>query len=115
MSEPVLVSVATAVASKAALDLYALVKRRFQRDPEADATLEAATRHPDDEGGVLALAEQIERHGRLDPAFAQAVQAAWTATEQSTQVHDDGIVNQISGGVVGKSFQGRDVHGDVRF
>jgi hypothetical protein len=115
MPEPVLVSVATAVASKAALDLYDLVKRRFRRDAEASAALEAATSAPDQEANVLALAEQLERLDRLDPDFGREVRATWNLSRQDASAQDDAVVNQITGGVVGRSFQGRDVHGDVRF
>lgn len=115
MPEPVLVSIATAVATKAALDLYALVKRRFTGEPEAQDALEAATADPEDQGRVQALAEQIDRVGRDDPEFGRAVQATWQRFETRGEAEDGGVVNQITGGVVGKSFQGRDVHGDVRF
>jgi hypothetical protein len=113
MPEPVLVSIATAVATKAALDLYGLVKRRFERDPEAEAALDAAAEDPDDRDAVVALADQIERVGRLDPEFDRAVRVTWDASTTTTVAQDDGVVNQISGGAVGRAVQARDVHGDV--
>jgi hypothetical protein len=117
MPEPVLVSVATAVASKAALDLYGLVKRRFGRDPKAQEALDAAADDPTSEERVLALAEEITRLEQLDADFAREVRAGWEAEQAKAGpvAQDDGVVNQISSSVVGRSFQGRDVQGDVRF
>jgi hypothetical protein len=103
--EPVLVAVATAVASKAALDLYGLVKGRFEHDRDASGALEDASRG--DERAIEALAEHLERVERLDPEFGRAVRAAWQAEVGGR------VANTVVGDVVGKSFQGRDVHGDV--
>lgn len=117
MLEPIFITVATAVAGKAALDLYQLVRERLARDPDAHATLEAAEDRPGDPELVRVLAEEIARAARLDPDFDQAVREAAPAptgpAASAGEATEGGVVNQISGSAVGKAVQARDVQGDV--
>jgi hypothetical protein len=113
MPEPVLLAVATAVASKAGLDLYALVKRRLGRDPDAGAVLDAATADPGNDKLVAVLAERLAEVERTDPGFARDLRVAWTAF--SATAEGEAVVNQVSGTVTGNVVQARDIQGGVRF
>ncbi|WP_162831026.1 hypothetical protein [Amycolatopsis ruanii] len=106
MPEPILVSIATAAATKAVQGLYELIKRRFADDPEATAVLETAT--PEAPETVEVLAERLDRAGREDPRFAEALREAWSQ-------HGDGANNQISGTVHGNVVQARDINGNISF
>jgi len=113
MSDPVLLSAATAVATKAALDLYNVVKRRFRQDADADRALDAAVATPDDDH-VATLADHLARIDAADAEFAAAWRASWRQHDQRAAATDDAVVNQI-GGDVNQSVQARDIHGDITF
>lgn len=107
MPEPILVSIAAALAGKAATGLYDLAKRKFSGHKEATAELEAAVAQPDDPRRIEILAERISRTEHDDPEFRTALRAAW-ASHSSDNVH-----NQVQGSVVGKLVQARDIHGNI--
>jgi hypothetical protein len=108
MPEPILISIATALATKAATGLYDLVKKKFAKDPQALAELEAAS--PEQPETIEAVAERLESARQADPDFAAALTAEWT--QHAT---GGGVNNQISGTVHGKVVQARDIHGDISF
>lgn len=110
MTEPIWLSIATALATKAATGLYDLVKKKFSKDPEATKALEAAEAAPEKPETISALAERLESFERADPEFARELRAGWAQHAES-----DGVVNQISGPVLGKVIQARDIHGDITF
>jgi hypothetical protein len=101
MTDPILMSVATALATKAATGLYELVKQKFGRHPERARALEAAEGKPAGSAEVATLAEALAAAGREDPAFAQQLRAA-------TRVD---VRNVVSGTVSGHVVQ---VAGDVQ-
>lgn len=113
MPEPILLAMATAVASKAGLDLYGLVKRRLGWAAESDAALDAATADPENHELVAALAQHLAEAEAADPEFSAQLRAAWAATTSAAD--HDGVVNQVSGTVAGHVVQARDIHGDIRF
>ncbi|TNC27316.1 hypothetical protein [Amycolatopsis alkalitolerans] len=106
MPEPILISIAAALAGKAATSLYDLVKKKFAKSPEAVAELEAAT--PEAPETIEAVAERLESLSREDPEFGEALRAEWAR-------HDESVTNTISGKVHGKVVQARDIHGDIHF
>jgi hypothetical protein len=108
MPEPILISIATALATKAATGLYDLVKKKFSKDPKAAAELEAA--QPDKPETIAAVAERLEAAEQADPEFAAALRAEWTQ-----HADNGGVNNQISGTVHGKVVQARDIHGNISF
>lgn len=77
MPEPVLISIAAALASRSVISLYKLVKDKFSDDPEATAVLEAA------EGTAEDSAEMKKLRGKLtvaeveDPAFSKCLHQEW--------------------------------------
>lgn len=111
MPEPVLVSIAAALAAKSATSLYELVKRKFSGRKEAQAALEAAEGAASDSAEVEALATQLADTERRDPAFATELRNAW----QQVSATDGRVVNQITGNVSGKVVQARDIEGGVTF
>ena len=105
--EPILVSIAAALAAKSATSLYDLVKRRFAGRWEATAALEAA-RGADEEADLAAHLAAAEAQ---EPAFGVELRQTW----QRVNADRGGVVNQITGNVSGKVVQARDIHGDIKF
>ncbi|MEV5716651.1 hypothetical protein AB0L41_22370 [Amycolatopsis mediterranei] len=109
MPEPILVSIAAAVAAKGATGLYDLVKRKFAKDPAAVAVLDAAAAAPEDTRPVTALAERLHEAEAEDGEFAEALREEW---RKLTITHGE-VHNQVTGNVTGKVVQARDVHGNI--
>lgn len=109
MPEPVLLSIAASLATRAVAGLYELVRNRFADDPVATAVLAAADGAPADSPQVTALGAVLERATEADPAFAEALRREHEAG-QSGQV-----INSISGTVTGTAVQARDIHGGISF
>lgn len=109
MPEPILVSIAAALAAKGATGLYDLVRRKFAKDPTAVAVLEAASAAPDDDRPITALAERLYEAEAEDGEFAEALREEW---EKLPGSHGD-VHNSVTGNVTGKVVQLRDVHGDI--
>jgi len=105
MPEPVLISLAAALAARSVTGLYKLVKEKFSGDPEAAAVLEAAEGAAEDSPEVRELATRLSAAEDEDPGFAERLRREW---DQSP-----GVVNTISGTVSGKVVQARDVHGNI--
>lgn len=113
MTEPILVSVAGALASRAATGLYELVKRAFSGRQEATRALEAAEGAEEGSPEVERLAEELAAAQREDPAFGEELRKQWLSVHQQAQY--GGVTNQVSGDVSGKVVQARDIHGDISF
>ncbi|TDW18946.1 hypothetical protein [Kribbella kalugense] len=108
--EPILISIAAAIAAKGAGSVYDLVKRRFGRDPEAMKELEAAETAPADPAAVEALAARLDLVRSADPSFAAELNRVWDEVPK-----DQRVVNQISGPVSGKVVQAGEVTGNINF
>ncbi|HET6711405.1 hypothetical protein [Amycolatopsis sp.] len=109
MPEPILVSIAAALAAKGATGLYDLVKRKFAKDPEAIALLTAAEAAPEEAQPITALAERLHEAEAEDGEFAEALRAEW----QKVSLSHGSVSNQVTGNVTGKVVQARDIHGDI--
>jgi hypothetical protein len=109
--EPILVSIAAALAAKTTTSLYELVKGKFAGREEAKAALEAADGASPDSPEVAALAAQLDTEETEDPEFGEELRRTW---QQTTASHG-GVVNQITGNVSGKVVQARDITGDIKF
>ena len=132
MPDPVLSSVAAAIAGKAAeaamqggkdawTALVRLIRDRFRRDEAATGALEIARRDPADELAVAALAQALERLAAADGDFAVQVRELWPRAAAELAAAADGVVNSATGSVGGHLMQARDVRvegglhfGDVR-
>lgn len=115
MPEPVLVSIAAALATKAVSSLYDVVKKRFANRAEARAALEAATASPDDAKAVTVLAERLAVEEAADPEFKAALRAEWAKVGVEQHADHGAVTNQVTGDVSGKVVQARDIHGDITF
>ncbi|MQA08570.1 MAG: hypothetical protein GEU98_08445 [Pseudonocardiaceae bacterium] len=113
MPEPILMSIAGALAARAATGLYELVKKKFSGNQEAEAALDAAEREPENSERISELATALESAEHEDPEFAGALRAEWQQVWQHAE--SGGVTNQISGSVDGKVVQARDIHGDISF
>ena len=111
MPEPILVSIAAAIAAKSATSLYELVKRKFGGREEAERALTAADGAAPESTEVAALATHLAAAEAEDPAFATELRNTW----QQVAAREGGVVNQISGNVSGKVVQARDIEGGVSF
>jgi hypothetical protein len=109
--EPILVSIAAALAAKSATSLYDFVKRRFAGREDAAAALEAAEGAPPDSPEVTTLATRLAEAETADPDFATELRQLW----QQVNATDGGVVNQITGNVTGKVVQARDIEGGISF
>jgi hypothetical protein len=111
MPEPVLVSIAAALAAKSVTSLYDLVKRKFAGRMEAATALEAAEGTGPDSPEVTALATQLAATEADDPEFKVELRHMW----QEVSAEGGGVVNQITGNVSGRVVQARDIEGGVSF
>ncbi|GLZ36506.1 hypothetical protein [Actinokineospora sp. NBRC 105648] len=115
MPEPVLVSIAAALAAKSATSLYELVKTRFARRAEAAAALEAAAGAAPESTEVATLAAELEREERQDPQFQSDLRSQWDTVATQLQADHGAVNNQITGNVSGKVLQARDIQGGISF
>ncbi|SDY29691.1 hypothetical protein SAMN05421504_10573 [Amycolatopsis xylanica] len=110
MADPFLISVSATLAARTVIGLYELVKKKFTRDPEAMAALEAADQ--DKPESLQVLAERLDIAMKADTDFAAAVMEQAPARQTGDS---DNVLNQNFGHVEGKLLQARDIHGDVSF
>ncbi|MFD1147414.1 hypothetical protein [Saccharothrix hoggarensis] len=110
MPEPLLVSVAAAIASRAVAGLYELVRARFADDPAATATLTAAEGAAEGSPRVAALGAALEQVTEVDPGFRAALLSRLEASRTGR------VTNQITATTVrGNVLQAGDVQGGVNF
>ncbi|QFZ17101.1 hypothetical protein [Saccharothrix syringae] len=109
MPEPVLLSIAASLATRAVGGLYELVRRQFADDPVATAALTAAEGAPADSPQVRALGEALERATAADPGFAGRLREHDSVTQTGR------VTNSISGTVHGHVLQAGDIQGGVTF
>lgn len=106
MIDPILTSIATALATKAAGSLYELVSKVFRRHPAARKALEAAQGAEPDSAPVQALAERLAEVTAAEPDFDR---------ELRELAENGGVVNKITGNVSGNVVQARDITGNISF
>jgi len=111
MPEPILVSIAAALAAKSATSLYDLVKRKFAGRDDAAAALEAADGASPDSAEVATLATHMAAVENDDPAFRTELRNTW----QQVSAGQDGVINQVTGNVSGNVVQARDIDGGISF
>ena len=111
MPEPILIAIATALATKAATGVYDLVKKKFSGDKKAIAALEAAEAAPSDETTVKALAERLEVAGQEDAEFAEALRSEWQNVQVEQHVEHGSVANAVTGNISGNArvVQARDI------
>jgi hypothetical protein len=120
MPDPVISSVAAAVASQATelavqggkeacTALVKLIRERFGRDKAAAAALEAARGSPQDETAIAHLALELERLVLVDAHFAMRIRDLWRQAAAELSAGDGGMINSATGSVGGHLMQARDV------
>jgi hypothetical protein len=121
VTDPVMLSVATAVAGKAAeaaadggktalAALVRLIRGRLTGNKAADAAFNAALSRPDDPAALEEFARMLERVTAGDAGFAAQVRALWPQVQAELSAHDGGVVNTSTGTVSGHLIQTRDIH-----
>jgi len=127
MADPVMSSVAAAVAGKAAeaalhggkaacTALVKLVRDRCRRDKKAGQALDAAVATRD-EAAIAALALALERLAAADAGFGNRVRELWPRVVTELSADEGGVVNSVTGSVGGNLLQARDlrVEGGLHF
>ena len=118
--DPILSSIATAVAGQAAelavqggkeacAALVRLIRERFSHDKAATAALEAARGQPAQDAAVADLARALERLTSQDAAFADRIRELWPLARAELSASDGGVVHSATGSVGGHLMQARDV------
>ncbi|MER7009569.1 hypothetical protein ABT297_41890 [Dactylosporangium sp. NPDC000555] len=102
-------------AKSAITALVTVVRRRFERRPDAQAALDAAEDDPSDPGRIQALSTALRTAAAADPDFAEALRVAWREVSAHVEVPDPGNVNHITGAITGNVVQARDISGGVTF
>lgn len=117
MTDPILLAVATTLATKAATGLYEFVKNKFAKRGAADTTaLEQAVGAAPDSQQVHTLAAALSRAAAEDSTFATELHAQWQQVTQVAQhAEPGGVNNQISGTVTGTVVQAKDISGGLHF
>ncbi|MFD9740616.1 hypothetical protein [Umezawaea sp. NPDC059074] len=114
MPEPVLLSIATAVVTKAVAGLYELVKAKFSDDPVATAALEAAEQAGEGSPEAERLGDVLAEAERQDPGFGEALRGEWTRS-QTTATQTGHIANQVTNAAGANVLQAGKVEGAVTF
>lgn len=115
MPEPVLISIAAALASRSVVGLYKLVKKKFSNDPEAAAVLEAAEGAAEDTPALKKLQDKLAKAQTEDPKFAKELQDEWARVQVENQAETGGVVNSVTGSVSGNVVQAREIQGGISF
>ncbi|OLF13530.1 hypothetical protein [Actinophytocola xanthii] len=115
MPEPVLISIAAALAAKAVTGLYDFVRDRLANRPGATEVLEAAAGAQPDSAEVVALGEVLATAEAADPEFGIELRARWHAASVEQRADRGGVTNQVSGSVRGNVVQARDIQGGISF
>jgi hypothetical protein len=113
--EPVLISMAAALASRTVIGLYQLVKEKFAGDHLATAALEAVEGAVGDSPEVRELSEKLASAEAADPEFARRLRTEWEHAGGNPHAESGGVINDVSGDVQGNVLQARDIHGDITF
>jgi hypothetical protein len=115
MPEPILISIAAALAGRGASSLYELVKNKLANRPTAIAALESAKGKPEDSPEVVVLADHLHQATTEDPGFRDQLTTTWNASQVDQNASTGGVANTISGDISGNALQARDIEGNVSF
>jgi hypothetical protein len=121
MTDPVLATVATTLAARAAeaaadgvhtawTALVRLVRGRLAADRAGAAALTAAEADPADSQRVTTLALALERAAAADPDFGSQLRDLWSRASAELSASESGVVNSSTGTVGGHLIQARDLH-----
>lgn len=115
MPEPMLIAIATTLATKAAGTLFDLVKAKLSRRGSKEvATLDAAIAAGPGSAEVGQLAEALDAARQEDGEFAERLHEEWQKII-SVQAGSGSLTQTITGNVTGKVVQARDIQGGITF
>lgn len=115
MPEPMLIAIATTLATKTAGTLFDLVKAKFAKRGGKDvAVLDAAVEAGPASAEVGQLAEALDMAQQEDGEFAEQLREEWQKII-SVQAGSGSVTQTISGNVTGKVVQARDIQGGITF
>ncbi|HUY45476.1 MAG TPA: hypothetical protein VMV92_07090 [Streptosporangiaceae bacterium] len=120
MTDPVMLSVASAMASKAAeaaVDggrtalgaLVRVIRKRLAGNQTAGSALDTAIAAPEDPAVIEEFAQLLERIAAADAGFAEQVRGLWPRAQAELSASDGGVVNTSTGTVGGHLVQARDL------
>ncbi|TCO62385.1 hypothetical protein [Actinocrispum wychmicini] len=113
MPEPILVSIAAALATKGVQSLYDLVRRKFADRREANAALAAAQGAAPDSAEVIDLADHLASASAEDPTFAEALHREWQSLSVQ-HVENGSVANEVTvTGNVGNVIQATNIQGGL--
>jgi hypothetical protein len=121
VTDPIMMSVASALAVKAAEaaaeggktawdGLVRAVRARLGHDKAAAGALEEACAQPHDRAAVRILALALERIAAADAGFSAQVHELWPSAQVELSARESGTVNSNTGTVGGHLIQARDLH-----
>jgi hypothetical protein len=121
VTDPIMLSVASALAVKAADAaaeggksawgaLVRAVRARLGHDTEAARALEDACAQPHDLAVVRVLAMALERIAAADAGFGARIHELWPSAQAELSAREGGTVNSNTGTVGGHLIQARDLH-----
>ena len=112
MTDPIWMSVAATLATKAAGTLFDLVKQRFGQHPERAKALAEVSGAAPDPAAVGTLAEALAATEREEPGFGEELRVALTKVDVHSKTD---MRNVVSGTVTGTVVQAGEVHGGIHF
>lgn len=126
MSDPVLVTLATALAENAATAvvsgsatalraLFDLVKSKFAGKAGAEQALQTAQDQPQRPENIERLAAMLAKAAEEDPHFGNRLLSLWDQASNELKADRGGVINQVSGTVGGNVVQARDITGGINF
>jgi len=121
MADPLMLSIASAVAGKAAetaaeagktalAALVRLVRKRLGRNETTAGVLGSAQAAPEDPAAIGSLALALQQVAAADGEFAAQIRALWPEVRAELSVREDQVVNSSTGTVAGHLIQARDLH-----
>ena len=121
MTDPIMLSVASAVASKATeavaeggraaiTALVRLVREHFAKNKASVHALDRAQGAPQDPMAIEQLAQVLEEATAADADFGRQIRMLWPQAQIELSAGDGGVVNTNSGAVGGHLIQTRDLH-----
>jgi hypothetical protein len=124
MTDPILATVATTLADKAAAALvsggasavralFDLVRSKFTGRKDAEQALQDAQDQPERPEHIERLTEALARAIEEDPRFGSELQRLWKQARTELKTDRGGVINQVSGTVGGHVVMARDVTGGI--
>ena len=124
MTDPMLTSIATALAGKTATTLaacgrkalaalYEAIKEKFSGSAKSTEVLGNSSTKSN-EHSTAALTKELIKAVEQDPLFAERLKALWSKASTEINAEAD-VVNTVTGKVLGHVVQAHDISGGISF